>query len=298
MFIDELLVDPASQQKLKINRNTNTIENLNLSKFEGRIQDNIPVVLPKGEKSTSTHLHEQSETNFNYVEHYTRDAEAFDYFQESAEITENERHRLNQLIVSKLDVNGAKVLDVGCGNGWLSKSIQSSNNHVVSLDISLINVKKVLAQTPHANHSGLVADVFNLPIPDNNFDAIVASEIIEHIYDPKKFIDSLLKVLKPNGKLIITTPYNEKIPLHLCIHCNKPTPENAHLHSFNEHNVPALIRKDVQQWRLIRSSNKHLIKLRVYWLLRGLPFRAWRFMDRLAVGLLKAPTRLLIEITK
>jgi 2-polyprenyl-3-methyl-5-hydroxy-6-metoxy-1,4-benzoquinol methylase len=298
MFLDNQMVDPISRKRLVLNHSKNVIENLNSTLFEGRLEDQIPIILPKGQASSSTQLHDQSNSKFDYVDHYKKDAEVFDYFQEPCEISENERHRLNQLILDKLGDDAEKILDVGCGNGWLSESVQKDNNHVVSLDVSIINVKRVLQQTPHPNHSGLVADVFNLPFPDNSFDAIVASEIIEHVHDPKRFVDCLLAVLKPNGKLIITTPYNEIIQVHLCVHCNHLTPENAHLHSFNEQNVAKLINADVRSWHFSKASNKHFIKLRIYWLLRAIPFRLWRALDKLANRLIKSPTRFIIEIRK
>jgi len=298
MNIIELLVDPLTKEKLSIKEADNSISNLSVDQFEGKLIDGIPVVLPKGEDSKATSLHQKSESNFNYIDHYIKDAEAFDYFEEAAEITENERDRLNQLLIQKIDRSAEKILDVGCGNGWLSRHVQNDNNQVTSLDISLINVKKVLQQTPHANHSGLVADVYNLPLKENSFDTIVASEIIEHVYDPKEFIRCLLKVLKPNGKLLISTPYNEQIPLHLCVHCNKPTPENAHLHSFNEKNVRQIVPKSVKGLSVTTSSNKHLLKLRIYLLMKRFPFSIWNFVDRLAIKILKGPTRLIFEITK
>jgi ubiquinone/menaquinone biosynthesis C-methylase UbiE len=91
-----------------------------------------------------------------------------------------------------------------------------------------------LKNLPHPDHSAIVADVFNMPFKKNSFDIIIASEVIEHVFDPKLFIEKISAVLKPGGKLILLTPYNETIIYHLCVHCNNPTPANAHLHSFNE----------------------------------------------------------------
>ena len=75
--------------------------------------------------------------------------------------------------------------------------------------------------------SGLIADAYKLPFNPNTLDCIVASEIMEHTFNPEKFISNLLNVLKPGGKIIITTPYDEQINYHLCVHCNHPTPEKC-----------------------------------------------------------------------
>ena len=117
---------------------------------------------------------------------------------------------------------------------------------------------------------GLVADVFELPIKANSIDCIVASEIIEHVPDPKRFIACLFEVLKPGGKIIITTPYNELIRTSLCIHCNFETPHNAHLHSFTEKNIFQLLPK-VNKVKIQLLNSKLLVKTWVQYLLRFLP---------------------------
>ena len=227
-----------------------------------------------------------------------KDAELFDYFQKSDDITENERHRLNELIVNKMGKDSEMILDVGCGNGWLSKMVQSDKNYIFSLDISYTNVERVIKQQAHPNHYGLVADVYNLPLQSETFDTIIASEIIEHVFDPSKFIQCLLAVLKPNGKLIITTPFDEKIPLCLCVHCNKPTPMHGHLHSFNEAKIKQMISGKVHGFKISKSTNKHMLKFRAYWMMRHLPFKFWHFMDKVTVKFFGNPVRLIVEIIK
>ena len=82
---------------------------------------------------------------------------------------------------------------------------------------------------PNEKHFGITADSFHLPFNDNSFDSIIASEIIEHVYDPEGFIKELFRVVKKGGSLIVTTPYKEKIIYYLCVHCNQKTPP---MHTF------------------------------------------------------------------
>ncbi len=296
----DILIDPDSRVPLSINQEKGSIDNLNLDVYHGEMVDNIPVILPKTKEKieNSTALHDRSGTEFDYIDHYKKDAQIFDYYEKSDDVTENERTRLNQKIVRQINKNAQLILDVGCGNGWLSQTIQNDQNKVISLDIALNNVQKALLNTPHENHFGIVADVFHLPFAKNSFDTIVASEIIEHVYDPMKFIDRLFEILKPGGELIISTPFDEKIPLYLCVHCNKSTPKNAHLHSFNDLNIKKVIPPRVKNWHYKKMTNKYLLKARVYWLLRKVPFTVWSGIDNIANKILKKPTRLVITIKK
>jgi 2-polyprenyl-3-methyl-5-hydroxy-6-metoxy-1,4-benzoquinol methylase len=301
MILEDLLVDPESKQKLRLNRETGEILYLNAQKFNGKIEGKIPVILPKLIESEfrDSELHKQQNTTFDYVDHYQKDAQFFDYFQEiESKVIRDERERLNQKIITLIPQTAEKILDVGCGNGWLSKTVQKDSNHIISLDISLINTRKALINQPHPNHSAIVADVFHLPFVSESIDVIVASEIIEHISQPEEFVKHLLYPLRKGGKLIITTPYNEVITQSLCIHCNKPTPNNAHLHSFDENKISKLIPYTVQNWNYSLMINKLFLKMRIYSVLRKIPFHLWYKLDRLANRISKNPTRMVIEIIK
>ena len=96
------------------------------------------------------------------------------------------------------------VLDVGCGDGFIMNMIRNLGNKVIGIEIADSAIKKarkkgfkVYDLSLNSNWSGKIQE---------KFDVIFAGEIIEHIFDTDQFLSNIRKVLKKNGKLIITTP--------------------------------------------------------------------------------------------
>ncbi|MCB0661870.1 MAG: methyltransferase domain-containing protein [Saprospiraceae bacterium] len=265
------------------------------------LKEGIPVLLAKEMVAAmSSEVHDQFGTDFQYVEHYQEDARQFDYFKEApCKASEEEARRLHQTILSEMPINNDWVLDVGCGAAWVAGALCPKGKKVISFDISYDNPAKAQKKYPFENHFSLVGDAFNIPMHDNAVDAIVASEIIEHVPNPAAFLKELFRVLKPGGKLIVTTPYNEKIIYSLCIHCNRPTPMHAHLHSFTEKGILNLTR-GLQHAKGNSSgfSNKMPILLRLNTLLSFLPYGAWKVLDQFLNTIIKKPSRLLLTIEK
>lgn len=297
-ILAEILIDPVSGKPLLYDEAKNILHTLDYTAIY-TITEGVPVILPDPNTSDKSPLHQKPNTGFNYTEHYRKDAEAYDYFVgEENMATKNEIRRLHQAIINTVPKHARLILDAGCGNGWLANYFLKRNRLVISTDISTVNPVKTLQQNPGKNHTALVADVYHLPVKNNSVDCIVASEIMEHVYDPRLFAGKLIEKLKPGGKLIITTPYNEKIEYYLCIHCNQLTPKNAHLHSFNRQNIkPIFTNRDVE-WKAKSFANKYLIKSRLNVLLSFLPFGMWKFVDMAANTVLRSPTRFIIEIIK
>lgn len=237
--------------------------------------------------------------NFNYVEHYKTDAEKFDYFEERKGATEHDERRVHEYIESKMNPDIKTILDVGCGSAWVAKRFLTKNKNVISFDISEINVKKARNFYPAKNHYGLVGDSFFLPLKTNSVDCVIASEIIEHVVNPKAFARELFRVVKPGGELIITTPYKEILRYSLCIHCNQKTPVNAHIHSFDEKILSGFFNNSETSkkvWYIF--GNKVLIFLRTYVVLKFLPFGLWKAADKIANLLINKPAHILIKYCK
>ena len=69
------------------------------------------------------------------------------------------------------------------------------------------------------SHIDLVSDITAIPEPNGAFDAILCSEVLEHIPDPTKALDEFARLLQPQGKLILTAPFASLVhfaPYHYC----------------------------------------------------------------------------------
>jgi SAM-dependent methyltransferase len=65
----------------------------------------------------------------------------------------------------------------------------------------------------------LVSDITSIPAPDASFDAILCSEVLEHVPEPTHALDEFARLLKPGGVLILTAPFGSNVhmaPYHYC----------------------------------------------------------------------------------
>ncbi|URA10912.1 class I SAM-dependent methyltransferase [Thermospira aquatica] len=104
---------------------------------------------------------------------------------------------------NKRDVE-VKLLDVGCGPGHLATFLSPLKNLTLyGCDIS----EKSLALAKEKGMNTVKCNLWEtLPFPDGFFDIVVATEVIEHIYDTEHFIREIKRILKEDGLLVITTP--------------------------------------------------------------------------------------------
>lgn len=102
------------------------------------------------------------------------------------------------------------VLDAGSGRGFFTEEAVRRGARVVAVDVGS---KLVLQTLSRRDCDGLVADATNLPFRSKSFDAVISSEVIEHLQKTREAIVELFRVLKPGGRLALTTPNRVWFPM-------------------------------------------------------------------------------------
>jgi SAM-dependent methyltransferase len=148
-----------------------------------------------------------------------------------------ERGKFVKTIVNQeINTERLSILDLGSGEGGTAK-VFSENNFVVSLDLSLIRLQRQISSViskegsypteksstinetrflskfisissgfEMTNPELVNGSALQLSFPDQTFDLIIIQDVIEHLYDQKNFYSEIIRVLKTNGLIFLSTP--------------------------------------------------------------------------------------------
>ena len=168
----------------------------------------------------------------------------------------------------------SKVIDVGCGAGRHSFEAYRRGADVIAFDQNaeeLADVDTMLQAMGAAGEAPksakaqvVVGDALALPYPDATFDAVIASEILEHIPDDDTAIAELTRVLKPGGSLAVTVP--RWLPERICwqlsdaYHAN----EGGHIRIYRADELRAKI--EANGLRCTGSHHAHGLHTPYWWL--------------------------------
>jgi 2-polyprenyl-3-methyl-5-hydroxy-6-metoxy-1,4-benzoquinol methylase len=96
-----------------------------------------------------------------------------------------------------------KILDFGCGTGWLAERLAEFGD-VTGVDLAERVILDAQARAPHIKF--LAGDFFQLPLPRAHYDIVVSQEVVAHVPNQAAYIDRAAELLKPGGYFVITTP--------------------------------------------------------------------------------------------
>ena len=139
---------------------------------------------------------------------------------------------------SRLPV-GAEVLDVGCGNGVISRSLGEKGFNVQGVDVSEKAIERAKSLNKFSNVKFDVVSAEQLVANGQQYHAVICSEVLEHLNEPNKLLKVLHEILKEDGVLIVTVP-NGNGPREVLV--TKP--------------VITLQKKNNWLWKLVQKTKK------------------------------------------
>lgn len=165
----------------------------------------------------------------------------------------------HKVVLEKLKhVKFDSILDVGCGAGAFLKELSNIRlgSRLVGIDLSISQLKKA----KHEVIDIVCCDALNLPFRNNSFDAITASEVIEHVINPFKMVNETYRVVKPiKGYLFLTVPHDRNffIGRLWCLDFKDAFYNYGHLYKF--HSRKSILRVLNKKFGIVDviKENKH-----------------------------------------
>jgi 2-polyprenyl-3-methyl-5-hydroxy-6-metoxy-1,4-benzoquinol methylase len=103
-----------------------------------------------------------------------------------------------------------RVFELGCGNGSFAKVLSERGYSVTAIDTSIDGIKLAKVSFPGIEfHNGSAYD--DLSKKFGKFNAVVSLEVVEHIFEPRKYVATVYELLEHGGAAIISTPYHSYI---------------------------------------------------------------------------------------
>lgn len=140
---------------------------------------------------------------------------------------------------------GQRVLDLGCGEGVFALALAEAGATVVAADVAEEPLRRARAARPGPEYV-LLEEESRWTLPDAEFDVVWAGEVIEHVADTAGWLSELRRVLRPGGRLLLSTPAVGRLEL-LAAACSPRAfaarfePRSDHLRHYSAATLRGLI---------------------------------------------------------
>jgi SAM-dependent methyltransferase len=134
-------------------------------------------------------------------------------------------------------LEGCTAVEVGCGEGYGTALLARSTQRIVGVDYDALTIAHAAATYPqgHFVRGNLAA----LPIGSESVDAVATLQVVEHVWNHREFVRQCLRVLRPGGRLLMTTPNR------LTFSPGLDAPVNPfHTKEFDAHELSELLERD------------------------------------------------------
>jgi len=165
-------------------------------------------------------------------------------------------------------LEGLKILEVGCGGGILTEALAKLRADIVALEPSEKLLEVANNRFIELKNVQLLGESIEQHSQSNaeKYDAVVASEVLEHVKDQRSFLESCVGSLKPGGSIFVTTMNKTNASwlggIIAAEHVLKLVPQNTH--DWNLFISPAEVEK------ILKDANCHTV------LTHGIVYEFWR----------------------
>jgi len=140
---------------------------------------------------------------------------------------------------------GARVLDLGCGEGAFAAELTRAGADVLAVDVAEEPLRRARAAHPELR-TQLIDGEGEWELADASFDVVWAGEVIEHVADTARWLSELRRVLRSGGRLVLSTPLLGRAQLLAAAvgpgsFAARFDPLDDHLRHYNRETLQALI---------------------------------------------------------
>ena len=150
------------------------------------------------------------------------------------------------------NVPSGKLLDIGCGGGRFMNRMKRVGWEVEGIDFDEKATEKITLRYGMKTYTG---DLLSYRLPDASYDAITMSHAIEHLFDPERTLRECLRILKPGGRLVVTTPNVDGAAAALFGKFWRGWEPPRHLHLFSVKALKLILLKAGFEVNEIRTSS-------------------------------------------
>jgi 2-polyprenyl-6-hydroxyphenyl methylase / 3-demethylubiquinone-9 3-methyltransferase len=111
-------------------------------------------------------------------------------------------NRLRNPWIASVIQKKSKIIDLGCGAGFLTNALAAAGHEVTGVDLSRGSLEMA---RKNSSVTYIEADATDVPLPSHTFDVVCAMDLLEHVPDPKKVVQEAARLLMPGGLFFFHT---------------------------------------------------------------------------------------------
>jgi 2-polyprenyl-3-methyl-5-hydroxy-6-metoxy-1,4-benzoquinol methylase len=141
------------------------------------------------------------------------------------------------LLRAALSADDRRILDAGCGSGWLIAQLAHDEAEAMGIDISQHAVELAERHYPSGTFIRHSVEELPWPIEPDSQDVVVSFEVVEHLLRPRALVEGAHQALRPGGHLAISTPYHgrvKSVAVSLFAFDHHFAPEGDHIRFFTD----------------------------------------------------------------